>query len=543
MHGLMMERALTISSLIEHAAKFHKNTEIVSRTVEGPIHRYTYGEAYRRVNQLANVLTNLGVSEGDRVGTLAWNGYRHFELYFAVSGMGSICHTINPRLFPEQITYIINHANDKVIFCDLTFVPVLESLAEQLVDVNAIVIMTDREHMPETQLSNIYCYEELMDSTTDEFEWPEIDELQASSLCYSSGTTGSPKGVLYSHRSTVLHSFAVCSADGLAISGRDTVLPVVPMFHVNAWGMPYASTMAGAKLVFPGGAMDGKSLAELLIDEKVTFTGGVPTVWLMLLQHLKETGKTLPHLQRTVVGGSALPQSMIETFENDYDVACIHAWGMTEMSPLGTVGHMTHALLEDQDTDLMRYKVKQGRVLYGVDMKIVNDDGTPLPQDGKAFGELCVRGPWVTNGYFEDDATSASSFDNENWFRTGDVATIDPHGYMEVVDRSKDVIKSGGEWISSIELENIAIGHAAVAEAAVIGIEHEKWGERPLLVCVKADDINASGEEILSIYEGKVAQWCIPNAVEFLDELPHTATGKLQKLTLREHFKGYRFAD
>ena len=440
MHGLMMERALTINSLIEHAAKFHTNTEIVSRTVEGPIHRYTYSEAYRRVHQLANVLTNLGVGEGDRVGTLAWNGYRHFELYFAVSGMGSVCHTINPRLFPEQITYIINHANDKVLFCDLTFVQTLESLEDQLKGVKAIVIMTDKKHMPKTSLSNFHCYEELMESVDDTYDWPKIDEYQASSLCYSSGTTGNPKGVLYNHRSTVLHSFACCSADGLAISGRDTVLPVVPMFHVNAWGMPYASTMAGAKLVFPGGALDGKSLAELLIEEKVTMTGGVPTVWLMLLQHLKESGKKLPHLQRAIVGGSALPQSMIETFENDYDVACIHAWGMTEMSPLGTVGHMTHALLEDQGADLMRYKVKQGRVLYGVDMQIVNDDGTPLPQDGEAFGELCVRGPWVTSEYFEDESTSASSFDIESWFRTGDVATIDTHGYMEVVDRSKDVI-------------------------------------------------------------------------------------------------------
>ena len=543
MHGLMMERALTINSLIEHAAKFHTNTEIVSRTVEGPIHRYTYSEAYRRVHQLANVLTNLGVSEGDRVGTLAWNGYRHFELYFAVSGMGSVCHTINPRLFPEQITYIINHANDKVLFCDLTFVQTLESLEDQLKGVKAIVIMTDKKHMPKTSLSNFHCYEELMESVDDTYDWPKIDEYQASSLCYSSGTTGNPKGVLYNHRSTVLHSFACCSADGLAISGRDTVLPVVPMFHVNAWGMPYASTMAGAKLVFPGGALDGKSLAELLIEEKVTMTGGVPTVWLMLLQHLKESGKKLPHLQRAIVGGSALPQSMIETFENDYDVACIHAWGMTEMSPLGTVGHMTRALLEDQGADLMRYKVKQGRVLYGVDMQIVNDDGTPLPQDGEAFGELCVRGPWVTSEYFEDESTSASSFDIESWFRTGDVATIDTHGYMEVVDRSKDVIKSGGEWISSIELENIAVGHPGVAEAAVIGIAHEKWGERPLLVCVKADDNNASSEEILSIYEGKVAKWCTPNAVEFVDELPHTATGKLQKLTLRERFKGYQFAN
>lgn len=541
MDGLMMEGALTTNSLIGHAARFHKDTEIVSRTVEGPIHRYTYADAYRRMHRLGNVLTNLGVTINDRVGTLAWNGYRHFELYFATSGIGSICHTINPRLFPEQIAYIVNHAKDKVIFCDLTFVPMFESIANQLESVKAVVIMTDEKHMPKTELNNLYCYERLMKEANDDFVWPTIDERHASSLCYSSGTTGSPKGVLYSHRSTILHSFACCSADGLAISGRDTVMPVVPMFHVNAWGMPYASTMAGAKIVFPGSAMDGKSLAELLADEKVTFTAGVPTVWLMLFQHLKETGESLPHLQRTVVGGSALPQSMIETFENHYNVACIHAWGMTEMSPLGTVGHMTNKLLSNRNADLMRYKVKQGRVLYGVDMKIINEKGDPLPQDGKAFGELCVKGPWVTSGYFEND--SSSSFDEEGWFKTGDVSTIDDYGFMEVVDRAKDVIKSGGEWISSIELENIAVGHEGVAEAAVIGIEHKKWGERPLLVCVKADGVNPDSNEILSMYKGKVAEWCVPNAVEFVEELPHTATGKLQKLALREQFKTYQFSE
>ena len=542
MQGLIMNQALTINSLMEHAAKFHGGTEIVSRSVEGPIHRYTYSDWYGRVHQLANLLQGLGVRDGNRVGTLAWNGYRHFELYFAVSGMGAVCHTINPRLFPDQIGYIVNHAQDKVLFCDLTFVPVLEGVSDQLGNVSAIVIMTDTDHMPETSLPNVHCYEDLMTGASPEFAWPEIDENQASSLCYSSGTTGNPKGVLYSHRSTVLHSFAICSMDGLAISGQDTVMPVVPMFHVNAWGIPYACAMAGAKLVFPGAGMDGAAVTEMLLSEKVTMSAGVPTIWLMLLHHLKESGTSLPDMDRTIVGGSALPQSMIEAFEYDHNVKCIHAWGMTEMSPVGTVGHMTSALLES-DADLMPYKVKQGRPIYGVDIKIVGDEGLPLPHDGEAFGELCVKGPWVTSEYFEDADATATVFDDDGWFRTGDVATIDPHGYMLIVDRSKDVIKSGGEWISSIELENIAVGHDGVAEAAVIGIEHEKWGERPLLVCIKAEGADVSADDLLAMYDGKVAKWSIPNAVEFVEELPHTATGKLQKMTIREQFKDYSFSE
>jgi len=538
MRGLMMDNGLTINSLIEHTNKFHPNTEIVSRSIEGPIHRYTYAESYVRMNKLANALFRLGIKKGDRVGTLAWNGYRHFELYFGISGIGAVCHTINPRLFEDQLAYIINHANDKILFCDLSIVPILKSIVADISKVQSFVIMTDKENMSQVELENALCYEELIENESKICDWPEIDENDASSLCYTSGTTGNPKGVLYSHRSVVLHSFAVCASDGLGISARDTVLPVVPMFHVNAWGIPYACAMTGAKIVFPGDKMDGKSISDLLISEKVTFSAGVPTVWLMLLQHLSETAQKLPDLERTIVGGSAVPPSMIETFEKEFNVSCIHAWGMTEMSPLGTVGHMTNSIKEMGNGNLLKLKAKQGRPLFGVNMKIIDDDENELEHDGEVFGELCVKGPWVTSSYFEDET---DSFTKDGWFRTGDVATIDPHGFMEVVDRSKDVIKSGGEWISSIELENIAVGHSGVLEAAVIGIYDKKWGERPLLICVKKEGIELTHDDILSTYQGKVAKWCFPEATEFVLELPHTATGKVKKSVLREQFKDYKF--
>ena len=540
MRGLMMDNGLTINSLIEHTNKFHPNTEIVSRSIEGPIHRYTYAESYVRMNKLANALFRLGIRKGDRVGTLAWNGYRHFELYFGISGIGAVCHTINPRLFEDQLAYIINHANDKILFCDLSIVPILKSIVADISKVQSFVIMTDKENMSQVELENALCYEELIENESKVCDWPEIDENDASSLCYTSGTTGNPKGVLYSHRSVVLHSFAVCASDGLGISARDTVLPVVPMFHVNAWGIPYACAMTGAKIVFPGDKMDGKSISDLLISEKVTFSAGVPTVWLMLLQHLSETLQKLPDLERTIVGGSAVPPSMIETFEKEFDVSCIHAWGMTEMSPLGTVGHMTNSIKGIGNGNLLNLKAKQGRPLFGVNMKIIDDDENELEHDGEVFGELCVKGPWVTSSYFEDET---DSFTKDGWFRTGDVATIDPHGFMEVVDRSKDVIKSGGEWISSIELENIAVGHSGVLEAAVIGIYDKKWGERPLLICVKKEGIELTHDDILSTYQGKVAKWCFPEATEFVLELPHTATGKVKKSVLREQFKNYEFKD
>ena len=543
MLGKMMDMPLTITSLIQHAARFHGDTEIVSRSIEGPIHRYTYGDAYQRIQKLANAFFELGIEPGDRIATLAWNGYRHLELYFAVSGIGTVCHTINPRLFGDQIAYIINHAQDKIIFVDLSFVPVLEGIKDKIDKSTKIVVMTDQAHLPDCQLDDILCYEDLLEGQSDHYDWPDLDENTASSLCYSSGTTGNPKGVLFSHRSTVLHAWGTCAKDSLSISGQDAVLPMVPMFHVNAWGIPYACAMTGAKLVFPGAGMDGASVYEMLDTEEVSFTAGVPTVWLLLLQYLQESGNKLPQMERMVVGGAALPQSIIEAFENDYGCECVQGWGMTEMSPIGTVCYMKRNMKDMSADELMTYKVKQGRPVYGVEMKIVDGDDNELSHNGEDFGELLVRGPWITNGYFEDDEATAVSFDKDGWFRTGDVCTIDEHGFMQIVDRSKDVIKSGGEWISSIELENIAVGHADIAEAAVIGIAHPKWDERPLLICVKAEGAEVTGGNVLEIFNGKVADWWIPDEVTFVDELPHTATGKLLKTELRKQFADHNFAE
>ena len=515
MLGLMQDRPLLISSLIEFAAQYHGEVEIVSRSVEGPIHRYNYGDANRRSKQLAQALGALDIGLGDRVATLAWNGYRHLECYYGVSGIGAVLHTINPRLFPEQIVYIANHAEDRVLFTELTFVPLLEGIADQLESVEAIVIMTDRAHMPETSLLNALCYEELLAAQDGALEWPVLDENTASSLCYTSGTTGNPKGVLYSHRSTVLHSLASCSQDVLGLSSQDSVLPVVPMFHANSWGIAYSAPMCGAKLVLPGMGMDGASIYELLETEKVTLSAGVPTVWLMLLQYLQQTGKQLPHMTRTVIGGSAAPASMIETFEHDYDVIVIHAWGMTEMSPLGTTGNLKANMADWDYSDKLAVKAKQGRAVYGVDMKITDDDGNELPRDGVAFGHLMVRGPWITNGYFKGEGGEV--LDDGDWFDTGDVATLDPQGFMQITDRSKDVIKSGGEWISSIELENIAVGHPDVAEAAVIGVVHPKWDERPLLIIVRNEGSKVEGPEILDFMKGKIATWWMPDDVTFVD--------------------------
>ncbi|HJM90521.1 MAG: 3-(methylthio)propionyl-CoA ligase [Alphaproteobacteria bacterium] len=538
MLGLMQDRPLLISSLIDFAAQYHGDVEIVSRTIEGPIHRHSYADANTRSKQLAQALVGLGITLGDRVATLAWNGYRHLECYYGVSGIGAVLHTINPRLFPEQIVYIANHAEDRVLFTELTFVPLLEGIADQLQRVEAIVIMTDRAHMPETSLPNVLCYEELLVAQDGDFAWPSFNEKTASSLCYTSGTTGNPKGVLYSHRSTVLHSMASCSNDVLGLSSQDSVLPVVPMFHANSWGIAYSAPMSGAKLVLPGMGMDGASICELLEQEKVTLSAGVPTVWLMLLQYLQQNDKQLPYMTRTVIGGSAAPASMIETFEHDFDVVVIHAWGMTEMSPLGTTGNLKAGMADWDYADKLTVKSKQGRAVYGVDMKITDDDGNELPRDGVAFGHLMVRGPWITNGYFKGDGGEV--LDTGDWFDTGDVATLDPEGYMQITDRSKDVIKSGGEWISSIDLENIAVGHPGVAEAAVIGVAHPKWDERPLLIIVRNEGSSIEGPEILDFMKGSIASWWMPDDVTFVDEIPHTATGKIQKLILREQFADYK---
>jgi fatty-acyl-CoA synthase len=542
MYGLMMDMPLQISSLIQHADRWHGDTEIVSRLVEGGIHRYTYRDAHRRTRQLANALRKLGVKMHDRVGTLAWNTYRHFETYYAVAGMGAVSHTINPRLFPEQITYIINHAEDQYVFVDLTFVPLVEKLAAHCPNVKGWVILTDRAHMPQTSLSPILCYEELVAAHSDDFEWPSFDERTASSLCYTSGTTGNPKGVLYSHRSTLLHTYASCLPDALNLSSADVVLPVVPMFHVNAWGLPYSCALTGAKLVMPGPGMDGASLVELFEKEKVTCSAGVPTIWLGLLAHMKQNDLRFSTLKRTVIGGSACPPAMIRSFEEDHGVRVLHAWGMTEMSPLGTVNAFKgkHAGLGKEER--LAIQNKQGRNIFGVEMKIVDDAGKELEHDGKAFGDLLVRGPWICSGYFKTEGGSPLRKDEDglDWFPTGDVATIDEDGFMQITDRSKDVIKSGGEWISSIDLENTAVAHPAVAEAAVVGVFHPKWDERPLLLVVKKQGAQLTRKELLKFFEGRVAKWWIPDDVVFVDQLPHTATGKLLKTKLREDFKDHK---
>jgi fatty-acyl-CoA synthase len=544
MFGIMQDRPLLISSLIEHANRCHPHAEIVSRTVEGPVHRCTYADVRRRSKQAAKALRALGVEPGDRIGTLAWNGYRHLELYFGVSGMGAVLHTINPRLFPEQIEYIANHAEDRYVFFDLTFAPLVEKLAPKLTTVRGFVALTDRAHMPSIAVPNLLCYEELVGAQDDDYEWPSFDERTASSLCYTSGTTGHPKGVLYSHRSTVLHSWSACTVDVLGLSSAETALLVVPMFHVNAWGMPYAGAMSGAKLVLPGAGLDGRSVYELMRDEKVTLALGVPTVWLMLFNHV-DAAKVDPKkelvLKRAVIGGSAAPRAMCERFERQFGTFVVHAWGMTEMSPLGTV---CNPLPKHRDLTLDRrldLQSKQGRTFYGVELRITDDEGRVLPHDGVAFGHLMVRGPWVTAGYFKGEG--GEILDRDGFFDTGDVATIDPDGYMQITDRAKDVIKSGGEWISSIDLENAAIGHPAVAEAAVIGVAHDKWQERPLLIVVRKAGHGATREDLLSFLAGRVARWWLPDDVVFVDELPHTATGKLLKTKLREMFKGHRMPE
>ena len=543
MQGLMMDAPLLISSLIEHADRHHGDTEIVSKTVEdGSIHRYTYREAHKRARRLAKAMKSLGAAAPDRIGTLAWNGFRHFEIYYAAAGSGCVIHTINPRLFPDQITYIVGHAEDRVIFFDVNLAPLVEKLAPALKGVKAFVAMCARDAMPKANIANLHCYEELLEGQADDYEWPGFEEGTAACLCYTSGTTGNPKGALYSHRSTILHAYGAAMPDALNLSARDVVLPVVPMFHVNAWGIPYSAAMTGTKLVFPGQHLDGKSLHGLFEAEGVTMSAGVPTVWLGLLNHMKEQKLKFSTLKSVVIGGSAAPPAMIRAFQEDYGVQVLHAWGMTEMSPLGTVCTFKAKHAKSSKDERYALQNKVGRVIYGVDTRIVGEDGNELPRDGKAFGDLQVRGPWIIKGYFKGEGGDPLRKDEhgQGWFPTGDVVTIDPDGYIQITDRSKDVIKSGGEWISSIDLENIAVAHPAIQEAAVIGVKHAKWDERPIVVAVKKAGQEVSKGDLLKFYEGKIAKWWMPDDVVFVKELPHTATGKLSKLTLRQQMKDYK---
>ena len=540
MNGLMMDVPLTITSIMHHADRVNGDSEIVSVTRDDPRHRYRYRDAFRRTRQLANAIAGWGLARGDRVATLAWNDYRHFETYYAAACSGYVCHTINPRLFPEQIVYIINHAEDRAVFVAPDFLPLVEAVADKCPGVEHWVVLTDEAHMPETSLEGAICYERLVHGHSDRFDWPELDEQQACALCYTSGTTGNPKGVLYSHRSTLLHAYATLMPDALGMAHSDAVLPIVPMFHVNAWGLPYAAPMVGAKIVFPGSKMgDGETLTALMNEEQVTRSAGVPTVWLNLLAYLRESGKTVESLQQVIVGGAACPLSIMESFER-HGVETRVGWGMTEMSPLGSANASWDRRAAYDPETFAKLRQKAGRPIFGVEMKIVDDDGKELPWDGEAYGSLKVRGPWICDRYFKLEGTDAHA--ETGWFETGDVATIDPEGYMAITDRTKDVIKSGGEWISSIDVENVAADHPKVAEAAVIGRYHPKWSERPLLIVVRAvggEDLTA--EEMLAWFEGRIARWWTPDAVEFVDELPHGATGKIQKVDLREHFKDYEF--
>ena len=538
MLGLMQSQPLLISGLIEFADRHHGDAEIVSRRVEGDIHRYTYKDSANRARQVANALDGLALAFSDRVATLAWNGYRHFELYYGVSGSGRVLHTINPRLHPDQIAWIANHAEDQVLCFDLSFLPLVKAVHERCKTIKHYIALCDEADLPkDSGIPHLISYESWIGVQSNAYTWPSFDENTASSMCYTSGTTGNPKAALYSHRSSTLHAYAAALPDVMSMSARDAILPVVPMFHVNAWGIPYSAALTGAKLVFPGPAMDGKSIYELIESEKVTYAAGVPTVWQMLLGHLATNGLKFSTLRRTVIGGSACPPAMINAFREDYGVEVLHAWGMTEMSPLGTLCTLKNKHDELSDAEKMKIRLKQGRAIYGVDMKIVDASGKELPWDGKTYGDLLVKGPWIVREYYKSEGGDPLV---DGWFPTGDVGTIDADGYLQITDRSKDVIKSGGEWISSIDVENIAVAHPAIAMAACVGIVHPKWDERPIIAVVCKPGMTVSREELIKFYEGKTAKWQIPDDVVFLEAIPIGATGKILKTKLRETLKDYK---
>ena len=538
MSGLMQDWKLTVDKILEHAHLNHGHQEIVTRTVEGPIVRSTYSDLYWRSRQCSNALLADGVQRGDRVATLAWNTTRHMECWYGAMGIGAVLHTLNPRLFPDQIAWIINHAEDTHVFYDTTFQPIVEAIKDKVPSVRRWVVLSDKAHMPQSGIKDLRNYEDYIGGQSKDVVWGDFPEETACGLCYTSGTTGDPKGVLYSHRSNVIHTLITMQVDALGTSARDGILPVVPMFHANAWGIAFSAPAVGGKLVLPGAKMDGESIYQLLDEEKVSFTAAVPTVWLMLLGYLEATGKKLPHLKKVVIGGSAVPERILRAFEEVYDVEVIHAWGMTEMSPLGSLGSMTSPVLSQDRDSVVKYKLKQGRAPFGVEMKVVDDNGKELPRDGKTAGHLVVRGPAVAKAYFKN--AGGNILDKDGFFDTGDVANLDELGYMQITDRAKDVIKSGGEWISSIDIENIAVGHPCVACAAAIGLPHPKWDERPLLIIELKAGSQATREELLAFLNGKIAKWWMPDDVVFTDKIPLGATGKINKLALRETFKAHK---
>ncbi|MNU61738.1 Long-chain-fatty-acid--CoA ligase [compost metagenome] len=538
MLGLMQDWPLTVDKILDHAKNWHPNREVVTRSVEGPIERTTYGAIHGRAKRVSNALKAWGVQPGDRIATLAWNTADHIETWYGIMGIGAVCHTLNPRLFPEQLVYIINHAGDRIIFVDLTFVPLLDAILPHCPSVERVVVMTDPDHMPQTKLPVVECYETVLEQSSEDIEWGGFDEQTACGLCYTSGTTGNPKGVLYSHRSNFIHTLLGLQSTVLGATPKEVILPVVPMFHANAWGIAFGGPAAGSKLVMPGARMDGPAIYELLETEGVTFSAAVPTVWQGLLNHLRENNLKLSTVKRVLIGGAAVPESMIRAFHDEFGVEVLQGWGMTETSPIGTLSNMTPELAALPFEEQLKWRVKQGTPPLGVELKLKNYAGQDMPHDGSTYGRLMIKGPTIARAYFRDEG--GEILDNEGFFDTGDVSTIDDHGFMQITDRAKDVIKSGGEWISSIEIENLAVGHPKVALAAVIGAAHPKWDERPVLLIKLKDGETENKQEHLDFLQGKIAKWWMPDDVVFMADIPLGATGKIDKKLLREQMKDYR---